>query len=98
MGHFVMAYDLWEGVLGRHQVEPLFLPEGESPATGILQQVVSSIFADFDDFTICIFDILSSTSIPNYNMESATMGICPLGYPFAHATLEAASFRAPHNR
>lgn len=40
------------------QVEPLFMPEGVSPATGVLQKVVSSIFQDFEDFTICIFDNL----------------------------------------
>lgn len=40
------------------QVEPLFLPEGVSPASGILHSLVSSIFADFEEFSICIFDNL----------------------------------------
>ena len=38
------------------QFRPLFLPEGVSPASGILQRIVSEIFADFEDWTIVIFD------------------------------------------
>eukprot|EP00981_Chlorochromonas_danica_P007576 scaffold1801_cov193-Ochromonas_danica.AAC.3 len=40
------------------QVEPTFMPEGIGPASGILQSVVSGIFADFEDWTIAIFDNL----------------------------------------
>jgi hypothetical protein len=40
------------------QVEPIFMPEGIGPASGILQKIVSDIFGDFDDFTIAIFDNL----------------------------------------
>ena len=40
------------------QVEPLFMPEGIGPATGKLQQVVSEIFAEFDEWCIAIFDNL----------------------------------------
>jgi hypothetical protein len=35
---------------------PKFLPEGVGPASGILQSIVRRIFADFDDWTIVIFD------------------------------------------
>ena len=35
---------------------PKFLPEGVGPASGILQSIVRSIFADFDDWIIVIFD------------------------------------------
>ena len=35
---------------------PKFLPEGVGPASGILQAIVRNIFADFDDWTIVIFD------------------------------------------
>ena len=38
------------------QVEPLFLQEGVGPATGILQRVVVSIFEDFADWMIVVFD------------------------------------------
>ena len=40
------------------QFEPLFLPEGVTPASGILQELVSSIFDDFQEWMICIFDNL----------------------------------------
>jgi len=40
------------------QVRPVFLPEGVTPASGLLQEVVSGIFADFMDFMIIIFDNL----------------------------------------
>jgi hypothetical protein len=40
------------------QVQPLFMPEGISPASGVLQQVVSEIFKDFSDWAIVIFDNL----------------------------------------
>ena len=40
------------------QVEPMFMPEGISPATGHLQEVVDVIFGDFADWTIAIFDNL----------------------------------------
>lgn len=40
------------------QVEPLFLPEGVSPASGILQEIVVALFEDFSDWTIAIFDNL----------------------------------------
>jgi hypothetical protein len=35
---------------------PLFLPEGVGPASGILQSVVRIVFADFEAWTIVIFD------------------------------------------
>lgn len=40
------------------QFRPLFMPEGIGPASGILQWTVSTIFADFHEFMICIFDNL----------------------------------------
>jgi hypothetical protein len=38
------------------QVQPKFMPEGIGPASGILQKHMSEIFADFDDWSIVIFD------------------------------------------
>jgi hypothetical protein len=35
---------------------PKFLPEGVGPASGILQSIVRSVFADFEEWTIVIFD------------------------------------------
>jgi RNase H-like domain found in reverse transcriptase/Chromo (CHRromatin Organisation MOdifier) domain len=35
---------------------PLFLPEGVGPASGILQSVVRSVFADYESWIIVIFD------------------------------------------
>ena len=35
---------------------PKFLPEGVGPASGILQAIVRSVFADFEEWTIVIFD------------------------------------------
>lgn len=35
---------------------PVFLPEGVSPASGILQRMVMTIFADFSEWTITLFD------------------------------------------
>ena len=40
------------------QYEPLFLPEGVPPASGILQKFVSEVFSDFEEWTIYIFDNL----------------------------------------
>ena len=40
------------------QVEPVFMPEGVGPASGHLQKVISSIFADFEEWVIVIFDNL----------------------------------------
>lgn len=40
------------------QVQPRFLPEGVSPASGILQKIMSQIFKGFEDFSIVIFDNL----------------------------------------
>ena len=38
------------------QYEPRFMPEGIAPATGVLQETVKSIFADFEQWAIVIFD------------------------------------------
>ena len=38
------------------QVQPMFMPEGVTPASGILQAAISTIFSDFDEWTIRIFD------------------------------------------
>ena len=38
------------------QVQPKFMPEGVTPASGILQAAISDIFASFDEWTIRIFD------------------------------------------
>ena len=35
---------------------PKFLPEGVGPASGVLQSLVRRVFADFEDWTIVIFD------------------------------------------
>ena len=40
------------------QVEPIFMPEGVGPASGHLQKVISSIFSDFEEWIIVIFDNL----------------------------------------
>ena len=40
------------------QVQPLFMPEGIGPASGILQKHASQIFEDFADWSIAIFDNL----------------------------------------
>jgi hypothetical protein len=40
------------------QVRPLFMPEGIGPASGVLQRAVSTIFEDFDEWLIRIFDNL----------------------------------------
>lgn len=40
------------------QFAPKFMPEGVAPATFILQETVSRIFSDFDEWTIAIFDNL----------------------------------------
>jgi hypothetical protein len=40
------------------QVRPLFMPEGIGPASGVLQRTVSSIFSDFSEWLIYIFDNL----------------------------------------
>ena len=37
-------------------VEPVFLPEGVSPASGHLQYTMMQMFGDFDDWSIVIFD------------------------------------------
>lgn len=39
-------------------VRPLFMPEGVGPASGILQSLAASIYRDFDEWTIAIFDNL----------------------------------------
>ena len=39
-------------------VQPKFLPEGVGPASGILQQVVSGIFRDYETWMVVIFDNL----------------------------------------
>ena len=38
------------------QVEPIFLPEGVSPASEIMQSAVQTIFGDFDEWMIAIYD------------------------------------------
>jgi RNase H-like domain found in reverse transcriptase/Reverse transcriptase (RNA-dependent DNA polymerase)/Chromo (CHRromatin Organisation MOdifier) domain len=38
------------------QYRPCFMPEGVGPASGVLQSIVSTIFADFDDWIIVIYD------------------------------------------
>jgi hypothetical protein len=38
------------------QYQPNFLPEGVSPASFLLQEKVRELFADFSEWTICIFD------------------------------------------
>ena len=38
------------------QYEPIFMPEGIAPATGILQEVVRDIFSDCTEWAIVIFD------------------------------------------
>ena len=38
------------------QFEPLFLPEGVPPSSGILQKFVSEVFSDFSEWLIGIFD------------------------------------------
>jgi hypothetical protein len=40
------------------QYEPIFMPEGIGPASGVLQKAVSEIFSDFGEWMICIFDNL----------------------------------------
>lgn len=40
------------------QFEPLFMPEGVPPASGILQKHMENIFAGFEEWTVVIFDNL----------------------------------------
>ena len=40
------------------QFEPIFMPEGVPPASGILQKHMESIFKGFEDWTVVIFDNL----------------------------------------
>ena len=40
------------------QFEPVFMPEGVPPASGILQKHMESIFKGFEDWTVVIFDNL----------------------------------------
>lgn len=40
------------------QFEPLFMPEGVPPASGILQKHMEDIFSGFEDWTVVIFDNL----------------------------------------
>ena len=40
------------------QYAPNFMPEGIAPATGVLQQAVKTLFKDFEDWSIVIFDNL----------------------------------------
>lgn len=40
------------------QFAPQFMPEGVAPASFILQEVISNIFSDFEEWTIAIFDNL----------------------------------------
>jgi len=35
---------------------PLFLPEGVAPASGLLQRMVMSVFSDFSEWTVALFD------------------------------------------
>ena len=37
-------------------VEPIFLPEGVSPASGHLQWTMMQMFGEFDEWSIVIFD------------------------------------------
>ena len=38
------------------QYEPVYMPEGISPAIGILQKIVEEIFSDYEEWMIVIFD------------------------------------------
>ncbi len=40
------------------QFEPIFLPEGVPPASGIFQKCMDEIFNDFEEWSIVIFDNL----------------------------------------
>ena len=40
------------------QVEPMFIPEGVPPASGILQQTMETVFAGFEEWMIVLFDNL----------------------------------------
>lgn len=40
------------------QFAPRFMPEGIAPATFVLQETISKIFSEFDEWTIAIFDNL----------------------------------------
>ena len=58
---------------------PKFLPEGVGPASGILQSIVRRVFADFDDWTIVIFDnflILASDYTDAYNKLTLILQRC----------------------
>ena len=71
------------------QYRPLFLPEGVSPASGILQRIVSEIFADFDDWTIIIFDnflILANDLTDAKNRLEQFLDRCILKNIFLKAT------------
>jgi hypothetical protein len=40
------------------EVKPLFMPEGIGPASGVLQSTVASLFSDYDEWSVAIFDNL----------------------------------------
>ena len=61
------------------QVQPMFLPEGVSPASAILQETVYSLFADFTDFMILIFDnmlILADNVAQGYERLKLVLSRC----------------------
>lgn len=61
------------------QYEPLFMPEGVPPASGILQKHMESIFAGFEEWTIVIFDNLLVLAIDEqdaYNKCAKILSRC----------------------
>ena len=61
------------------QFEPLFMPEGIAPATGILQEVVKDIFEDIKDWSIVIFDnmlLLANSMEDAFEKFQEFMKIC----------------------
>lgn len=61
------------------QVEPMFMPEGVSPASGVLQSIMHKIFSDFDEWSIVIFDnllLLAESYEDAYNKLNEVLKRC----------------------
>jgi RNase H-like domain found in reverse transcriptase len=55
-------------------VKPIFLPEGVSPATSILQLSIRQLFAEFEEWSICVFDnfLILANDIPDATKKLET--------------------------
>ena len=61
------------------QYEPVYMPEGISPAIGILQKIVEEIFSDYEEWMIVIFDnflVLCNSYEDAYNKLELVLNRC----------------------